>query len=381
MKAVPSPLSRTDPAGAGAVLSGRPTRHPRTPRHPRPYAPGRFRAALAPVACALLVSGCALFRDYSALENKAPAAPVENLMAKGDSAYERGAYAQAALHYRESARRGEQAAVAWFNFANAMVRLDRVPDAMEAYRRAVAAAPGFLKAHQNLAALYQIQGQGNWADAARHYQAAARLDSADANSRFRLGEMAQKAGDYPEAMAWFEKALRADSLDEASHSGIAQLLLIQGDTTRALAFLERYNARARTPRTWALILAGDLRVRRGLIDQGLQAYQEAAAADTADMRPFLRMAKALRGSGRSLEAAVTVEQALRARPARGELWAAAGNLRFEAGDPAGARQAFARAYKLGSSDGLEGLEMLAEWHEKRGERDAALAVRNALKLP
>ena len=30
--------------------------------------------------------------------------------------------------------------------------------------------------------------------------------------------------------------------------------------------------------------------------------------------------------------------------------------------------------------GLDGLEMLAEWHEKRGEREAAMATRNALKL-
>ena len=345
----------------------------------------RFRTALSGArrllflsGCAVLAAGCALFRDYNAVE-EAPAAPVENLMAKGDSAYERGAYARAALHYRESARRGEQTAVAWFNFANAMVRLDRLPDAMEAYRRAVAAAPGFLKAHQNLAALCQIRG--DLAGAARHYQAAARLDSADANSRYRLGEMAQKAGDLAEAAAWYEKALRADSLDEASHSGLAQVLLLQGDTTRALAFLERYNARTRAPKAWALLLAGDLRVRKGLVDQGLQTYQEAAAADTADVRPYLRMAKALRGAGRSLEAAVTVEQALRERPARGELWAAAGNLRFEAGDPVGARQAFARAYALGSADGLEGLEMLAAWHEKRGERAAALAARDAQKLP
>jgi protein O-GlcNAc transferase len=337
--------------------------------------PLRYAAAAASF---VMLSGCALFRDYSRMENHAAAAPAENFIAKGDSAYERGAYAEAALHYRESARRGEQSPVAWFNFANAMVRLDRTSDAMEAYRRAVAAAPGFLKAHQNLAALCQIQG--DLAGAARHYMAAARIDSADANSRFRLGEMAQKAGDFAEAQAWYEKTLRADSLDEGAHSGLSQVYLISGDTARALAFLERYNSRTPVPKSWALMLQGDLRVRRGLVDQGLQSFQEAAIADTADMRPFLRMARALRGANRSLEAAVVIEQALGSRPSRGELWAAAGNLRFEAGDPIGAREAFARAFKLGSPEGLQGLEMLAEWHEKRGERESALATRHALEL-
>ena len=253
------------------------------------------RSALLLVCAALLMmlSGCALFRDYSRIESVAVAQP-ENFIAKGDSAYERGAYAEAALSYRESARRGEQTAVAWFNFANAMVRLDRVPDAMEAYRRAVAAAPGFLKAHQNLAALYQIQG--DISGAARHYQAAARIDSADANSRFRLGELAQKAGDLAEAVSWYERAIAADGQDEAAHSGMTQVYLLTGDTAKALALLERYNANAKSPRSWALILQGDLRVRKGLVDPALQSYQEAAAADTADIRPFLRMAKALRGS-------------------------------------------------------------------------------------
>lgn len=128
------------------------------------------------------------------------------------------------------------------------------------------------------------------------------------------------------------------------------------------------------------MLQGDLRVRRGLVDQGVQSFQEAAVADTADMRPFLRMTRALRGAGRSLEAALVIEQALGSRPSRGELWAAAGNLRFEAGDPIGAREAFARAFKLGSPEGLQGLEMLAEWHEKRGERESASATRHALEL-
>lgn len=330
------------------------------------------------VAITLPLAGCALFRDYSKLDAPQAMAPTINWMAKGDSAYERGAFAEAALNYRESARKGEQTAVAWFNFANAMVRLDRIPDAMEAYRRALAAAPEFLKAHQNLAALYQLQGE--LPGAAHHYQAAARIDSSDANSRFRLGEMAQKSGDWNEAALWFEHAIRADSLDEAAHSGMTQVLLLMQDTARALTFLERYNAKTKSPKSWALMLQGDLRVRLGLVDPALQAYQEAALADTADMRPYLRMAKALRGVDRSLEAAIVLEDALRTRPTRGELWAASGNLRFESGDPIGARMAFERAFKLGSPDGLAGLEMLAEWHQRRGESDAVLAVRNALKI-
>jgi tetratricopeptide (TPR) repeat protein len=321
-----------------------------------------------------------LFRDYSRLDDEAAAAPPPvNWLARGDSAYEREEFAQAVVYYRESARLGMQEPVAWFNAANAMVRLDRNPEAAEAYRRSLRAAPGFLKAHQNLAALHQLAG--NFPDAAKHYEAAARLDSADANSRYRLGELAQQTGDAAEALRWFEQALRADPLHEGAASGTAQVLLAARDTAAALLWMERYTVRAvqtARPASWALLLHVDLAVASGRREEGIRLYHEAAAATPDDVRPWLRMARALRAAGRLLEAGIALRQGLEAAPARGELWAALGSLRFEGGDPLGAREAFARAYRLGSPEGLQGLEMLAAWHERRHEPAAASAVRDTL---
>lgn len=327
------------------------------------------------------VTGCALLRDYSALEEEAAvtAEPGVNWIAKGDSAYEREEYAQAAVLYREAARAGQQEAVAWYNAANAMVRLERNEEAEEAYRRSVRAAPDFLKAHQNLAALHQLSGE--IPDAARHYEIAARLDSADANSRYRLGELAQQTGDGGEALRWYDQTLAVDPLHEGAASGKAQVLLAAGDTAAALLWMDRYNARlSRTarPAAWALILQADLAMAMGQREEGLRLYQEAAAAAPTDTRPWLRMARALRGAGRPLEAGIALRQGLEAAPTRGELWAALGALRFEGGDPLGAREAFARAFRLGSAEGLQGLETLADWHERRLEPAAAAAVRDTL---
>jgi tetratricopeptide (TPR) repeat protein len=344
-----------------------------------------FKASSGPVpvilcACVLSTTGCALLRDYSKVEEAAAAsAPETNWIARGDSAYEREEYAQAVVLYREAARRGQQEAVAWFNAANAMVRLDRNAEAAEAYRRALRVAPAFLKAQQNLAALRQLAG--DLPEAARHYEAAARIDSGDAASRFRLGEMAQQSGDLPEAQRWFEDALRVDPLHEGAASGLAQALLAQRDTTAALLWMERYNARAEgkgRPAPWALMLQADLDLAAGRREEGFALYREAAASEPSDPRPWLRMARALRAAGRPLEAGVALRQGLEAAPARGELWAALGALRFEGGDPVGAREAFARAFRLGSAEGLQGLEMLAAWHDKRQDTAAAAAVRDTL---
>ncbi len=335
------------------------------------------------VAGMLLTTGCALMRDYSKVEEApaAVAAPVVNWIARGDSAYERGEFAQAAVRYREAARAGQQEAVAWFNAANAMVRLDLNDEAAEAYRRSLRAAPGFVKAHQNLAALRHLAGET--VEAARHYEAAVRLDGTDVNSRYRLGELAQEAGDRGEALFWYEQALGVDPLHEASTSAMTQVHLDAGDTAAALVGLERYNTRAARiarSRAWALMLQADLSVAFGQREEGLRLYQEAAVVAPTDARPWLRMARALRDGGRPLEAGVALTQGLAADSGRGELWAALGSLRFEAGDPVGARTAFAKAFRLGSVEGVQGLEMLAAWYERRHETAAAQAVRDTLGI-
>jgi tetratricopeptide (TPR) repeat protein len=332
---------------------------------------------IVPVGAAACLMSCALFRDYSQVdEGPRESVPAVNWLARGDSAYEREEYAEAAVHYRESARQGQQPAVAWFNCANAMVRLDRSGEAEEAYRRALKAAPDFLKAHQNLAALYQIDGKA--VEAARHYEAAARLDSADANSRFRLGELAQQAGDPAEAMRWYDQTLRRDSLHEGAVSGMVQILLAARDTAAARVWIEKFNVRAPKPVPWALILQADLSLGMGSSEEALGLYREAATANPEDARPWLRMAKALRSAGRPLEAGVVLGQALEASSMRGELWAALGSLRFEGGDPLGAREAYARAFRLGSAEGVQGLEILAAWQDRRQEGQAAKAIRDTL---
>jgi tetratricopeptide (TPR) repeat protein len=333
------------------------------------------RCFLVLTACAL--SGCALFRDYSRVETPAEAEPAPDWLARGDSAYEREEYAQAVVWYRESARQGAHVPIAWFNAANALMRLDRPAEAREAYHRSVAAAPDFVKARQNLAALLQLEG--NRVEAARHYEAAARLDAGDANSRFRLGEMAQQTGDLAEALRRYEEALRIDGTHEGAASGMTQVYLAGRDTVAALAWLERYNARAPKPVSWALILQADLSLQAGLREEAAALYREAAAATPGDARPWMRLAKMLRQEGRPLEAGTLLTQALETSPTRGELWAALGSLRFEGGDPAGARDAYARAFRLGSAEGFQGLQMLIAWHERRHETAAAQTIRNLVE--
>lgn len=325
---------------------------------------------------ALLGAGCASSKP--AADSQSTVADT-NWVALADAAYEDGRYATAALRYREAARRDQQAALSWFNFANAMVRIERTDEAVLAYRRSIAAAPAFLRAHQNLAALLQIKE--DIVGAATHYAIAARLDSSDADSRYRLGELALKAGDPIEAAQWFERARALDAQDEGATSGLSQAWLAAHDTSEADGAIGRFNVASSDPRAWAQILEADLAGRRSLPLEATTLYGSAAATDTNSSQAFVREARMHARSRRPSLAAVAQLSAVRRSPQDGSLWTALGRYRLEALDPLGALEAWREGFLLGDPGSVDGLEALATWHERRGEVEAARSARAALETP
>lgn len=330
-----------------------------------------IRPILSP-AVLVLFAGCAGFFG----EKKAAIpSPSVDWIARGDSAYEAGTYAEAVLRYREAAKSGQQPAVAYFNMAHCLVRLDRQKEALAAYRQSVREAPGFLRAHQNLAALYQLNGEPVLA--AKHYQRVIEIDPSDKNAYYRLGEMARDLGDCAEASRWFEKTIVLAPNDEASWSAMVQCHLQALDTVAAAVALERYGETGEAG-SWALLLLGDLRAQAGDAQGALSSWEKAASRDSTDKRPWLRMARLQRSLGHSAEAAITLETLLKTHANQAELWTSLAGLRFEAGDPIGAQEAYVKAYRLGDAEGLRGLERLAAWYERRGEAQAAASVRSVL---
>lgn len=332
--------------------------------------------AIAAALLAVLTAGCASTRPSAAAPE--PVADT-NWVALADAAYEDGRYATAALRYREAARRGQQTALSWFNFANAMVRIERTDEAVLAYRRSIAAAPSFLRAHQNLAALLQIKD--DLVGAATHYAIASRLDSTDADSRYRLGELALRSGDPIEAAQWFERARALDGQDEGAASGLAQAWLAAHDTSEADVSIARFNASSLDPRAWAHILEADLAGRRALHLEATTLYGSAAASDTNSPQAFVREARMHHRAGKPALAAVAQLSAVRRSPQDGSLWGVLGRYRLEALDPSGALEAWREGFLLGDPGSADGLEALAAWHERRGEDQAARAARTALEAP
>jgi tetratricopeptide (TPR) repeat protein len=327
---------------------------------------------VAAISASWVLAGCAGF--FKAPEPRLVTSEAD-WIAQGDQAYEGGRFAAAVVHYREAARRGQQTAVAYFNMAHCLVRLERHPEAMAAYRLSLREAPVFVRAHQNLAALYHLEGQP--ALAAQHYRRVVELNTQDVNALYRLGELARAGGDCIEAQSWFTRAIQIEPKEEAAWSGAIQCELEMGDTSAAIARLEALQEKTRAG-IWSPLLLGDLRRSQGLTQEAFTAWESAIALDQTDRRSWMRIASLRRELGQGALAAASIQSALEREPKAGDLWVTLAGLRLEIDDPVGALYAYGQALSLGEAEGWQGLERVARWHEKRGDSTSAMTIRKSL---
>jgi tetratricopeptide (TPR) repeat protein len=121
-------------------------------------------------------------------------------------------------------------------------RLDADPSthqqAIEAYRRALAADPAFADAYCNLGAVYQERGQR---DAARDcYERALGFDPEHVEANLNLAGLLEEEGREALALRRYKAALRADPLRAEAHLGAALLYEKLGAPRRAREHWRRY---------------------------------------------------------------------------------------------------------------------------------------------
>jgi len=237
----------------------------------------------------------------------------------------------------------------------------------------IAKNPGATMAHINLGMLHYQEGRPERAVA--EYEAALRIDPADAEARDDLGIALAAAGRTEEALAEFAESLRLAPDDPKTHNNLANTLAGQGRTAEALAEyaqavrLEPRYADAHNNLGTALALAGRT-------DEAIAEHEEAVRLDPDYVEAHHNLGVLLAERGRPADALVHQLAALRVNPRYAGAHYEAGNVLVALGRT---REAIARyrdalALKPDWPDALGRLAWLLAAGDDAGARRPAEAV-------
>lgn len=150
-------------------------------------------------------------------------------------------------------------------------RANRVQEAVEEYRRAIARYPHFREAHDALGFYYQRYGL--LAKAAEEFRVVANLED-DFLSHFNLGYVLLELSRYDESYMAFKRCLELMPGDPATHYEVAYILFLRGDYLGALEQLQsplRHYAE-----DWEVHnLVGRCKLRLGDYDEALASFHNA----------------------------------------------------------------------------------------------------------
>jgi len=139
----------------------------------------------------------------------------------------------------EAREQEETSAEQWYELA-CELELSSVPDAMEAYERALQLDPEHADAHVNLGRL--LHEQGATADAEKHYRAAVEADPEHETAFFNLGVALEDLGRADDAMSAYASAIALDAGNADAHYNLAGLFERRGDKQAALRHLKTYRS-------------------------------------------------------------------------------------------------------------------------------------------
>ena len=250
----------------------------------------------------------------------------------GRLAFEQRRYADAEAAYRTAIRLQPQFAVAFKNLGSNLLALRRWPDAVQALRAYLQFEPNDHEALTNLAQALGEQGDSDLLDEA---EAACRralaLAPGFADALDNLGNVVRLRGRLGEAVACYQQALIGDPSRASSHRLIGHVLQYWGRFDEAARCYEAAHAlQPKDPRNHADL--GSLAACRGNQDESARHYLSAEMLDPTFVEGHQVRGQVLSELGLLDEAEICFGEALRLDPTLAKSWAWLAKLQSERGD-------------------------------------------------
>jgi len=250
----------------------------------------------------------------------------------GRLAFDQRRYADAEAAYRTAIRLQPQFAVAFKNLGSNLLALRRWPDAVQALRAYLQLEPNDHEALTNLAQALGEQGDSDLLDEA---EAACRralaLAPGFADALDNLGNVVRLRGRLDEAVACYQQALIGDPSRASSHRLIGHVLQYCGRFDEAAQCYEAAHAlQPKDPRNHADL--GSLAACRGNQDESARHYLSAVMLDPTFVEGHQVRGQALLELGLLDEAEICFGEALRLDPTLAKSWVWLAKLQSERGD-------------------------------------------------
>jgi tetratricopeptide (TPR) repeat protein len=225
-------------------------------------------------------------------------------LSRGKVAFEAQRYAEAVNEFRRAVAAKPGSVAARVNLGAALTQLGDLQGAAEQFEEALRLEPGKANAHYNLAVI--LAGQNKHEQAIVHARGALSAEPNDLNARFLLGQELKKSGNFDEALAEIARVVQADPGNESALLEHVKLLYRKEQFKQALDALERFHGQypqgGRTVVLLAYLLAAspqpELRDGTRALDLAQRVYGTTRAAQHGAL-----IALALAELGRCSEAA------------------------------------------------------------------------------
>lgn len=215
--------------------------------------------------------------------------------------------------------------------------------------------------------------RGRYPEAIEHFKKALKIEPQYLDARFLLGICYQQTKQYDEALGAFSKIMETNKNFEPAYIYLASVYMDKGELKKAEEVLGQ--VLLRNPCSAQAIYAqGVIAYRRGRLDESIKLWEKSSALDKTLAAAFGNTAVAQYNLGRSGEALLSIQTALRLQPNRVEYSFDLGWILRRLGDLKGAEKAFGEVLKFGK-DSPESL--MVEALQAIEEKDLTLAARKA----
>ena len=250
-------------------------------------------------------------------------------------------------------------------------------EACEQYRKAVAVAPEYSKAHLNLGVGLEAIGDAD--GAIESYEAALAIDPADAYASYNLGKLLYARGVLPRAEELLHSALRHKPEFPEAHVVLSSVYDAQGNLSAAAAALE-VALKQRPDWAGALLNYGTVLKKLGRLSEAEAALRHVIVIDPENVDALHFLGNVLAEQGELDESMACCQQALVLKPDSPEAHSSLGNVLGQLGrlDEAMACYKKAVALKPNFPEGYFGLGNVLREHGQLDE--AIICYKKAIAL-